>query len=173
MLPRFWKHSHGEAFFNDEEFISTVRERRIYIDKNTHPLGRTRTPQGQRFIDAQIGDYFYLTHGNKGIRLLGQITGPVNYIIKSKINNNEPGWVSRPYDIIRDSSLSGPFNQGFKRWWTPNHNSTFHLVPEDCLNLFEEFILAPYFDIQFRDFNIELPPNQKTIEDEDEEDDEY
>lgn len=168
MLPRFWKLSHGEKYFTEEQFNSAMREKRIYIDKNTTAMGMTRVSQGELFISASVGDYFYLTHGNAGIYLFGQITGPVNYFIDKINRNNEVGWISRPYEIIKLSTLSGKFRQDIKKWWTPNNNSTFWGVPEDCLQLFEEFILAPYFDIQFHDFNIEIPKNQKTIHDEDE-----
>lgn len=82
-----------------------MRAKRIYIDKETNPLGTTQVWQGNLFINACIGDYFYLTHGNAGIYLPGQITGPVDHFIDKRERNNEPGWISRPHEIIRKSSL--------------------------------------------------------------------
>jgi hypothetical protein len=74
MLPTFWKLSQGTKFFDYDELLQSIEDRLVYVHKDTKAKGISNTPQGQNFADAKIGDYFYLTHGNAGIYLLGQFT---------------------------------------------------------------------------------------------------
>lgn len=103
---------------------------------------------GKNFINANIGDYFYLTHGNTGIYLLGQITGAANCITKLG-----KGWLDRPFRIIMMSNNKQKYD-GPDKWWAPNHNSTFVEIPCDELKLFEEEILQPYFEFKLSKFCI-------------------
>ena len=80
MKIKFWKLSQGFGLFTFDELLKSIEDRLIYIHKDTGAKGNSKTSQGEDFINASIGDYFYLTHGNSGgIYLLGQMTGPVNY----------------------------------------------------------------------------------------------
>ncbi|HEM7578013.1 TPA: hypothetical protein U2J86_005065 [Serratia marcescens] len=142
--PTFWKISHGALEFTRQELMESIDERLVYIHRNTRGKGTSTSTQAEDFINAPTGDYFYLTHGNSGIYLLGQFTGPVNYFSKYL-----DGWLDRPYRKILSSVKIEKYS-GTQKWWTPNDNSTFTSVPEDELNLFEELILNPYFQVNLK-----------------------
>lgn len=146
MKPKFWKLSQGYGEFNFEDLLTSIEKRLVYVHRDTAAKGRTGTSQGENFINANIGDYFYLTHGNAGgIYLLGQFTGPANYF------SYEPGWIDRPFRIIARAMHQNPY-VGPEKWWTPNHNSTFVQIPYDEMPLFEKTILQPYFDISLEEY---------------------
>jgi 5-methylcytosine-specific restriction protein B len=104
--------------------------------------------QADQFIDANDGDYFYLTNGNEGIYLLGQLTGPANVF-----SQKGEGWLDRPFRIIKTSRIREPYD-GKKKWWTPNENSTFVPIPSEEISLLEKQILRPYFGIRLEDFGL-------------------
>ena len=146
-MPKFWKLSQGPDYFSVSDIIESIEQRLVFIGKDTHALGRSNTSQVEEFINADIGDYFYLTHGTSGIYLLGQFTGPANYI------SERDGWIDRPFRLIKPSNDTSKIN-GSDKWWMPNHNSTFCVVKEDELNDFENLILTPYFELSLSDFNL-------------------
>lgn len=146
--PQFWKMSHGAKHFTFSDMVKCISERLVLIDKDTHGLGTSNQTQGQMFINAPIGDYFYLTHGNNGIYILGQFTGPANIFTE-----RGKGWIDRPFRLIR-SAKDGAWYDDDKKWWSPNFNSTFALVPSHEHDLFEEKILKPFFDIRLSDFGL-------------------
>lgn len=87
------------------------------------------------------GDFFYLCRGNS-IRLLGRIDS-------DEVNENpekQDGWYERSYTVITESRDTSAYS-GNKKWWTPNENSTCIVVPKSETQLFEDYILKPYFDI--------------------------
>ena len=122
----------------------------VYVHSKTKAKGRSSKPQGEQFISANIGDYFYLTHGNKGIYLLGQFTGPANIF-----STMGKGWVDRPYRLIRLAKPNNGYN-GPKKRWAPSDNSTFIPVKKPDFRMFEENILQPYFGISLADYGINL-----------------
>jgi hypothetical protein len=146
--PRFWKLSQGTKDFNLAELFGSIREGLVYVHKNTKGKAISKTTQGQNFFESPVGDYFYLTHGNNRIYLLGQFSGPPN-ILSAKAG----GWLDRPFRHIRSSISMDPY-AGQKKWWTPNENSTFVAVPDGELKLFEDWILVPYFELKLSDFDI-------------------
>lgn len=146
-MPRFWKLSEGPEYFSITDIIESIEKRLVFIGKDTHPKGRTTSSQAEEFVNADIGDYFYLTHGKNGIYLLGQFAGPANYI------SSRRGWIDRPFRLVKNS-LQVEESRNLKRWWMPNHRSTFCRVPEKQLGEFEEIILKPYFDISLSDFKL-------------------
>jgi hypothetical protein len=150
MEPSFWKLSQGTQHFSYSNMIQSIEDRLVYVHKNTRAKGQSNQTQAQDFISSSIGDYFYLTHGNHGIYLLGQFTGPAN--IFSKYGE---GWIDRPFRLIFASVKSDPYS-GQEKWWTPNNNSTFVRVPPSELPLFEELILQPFFDIKLGDYDITI-----------------
>ena len=149
----FWKLSHGTYGgwpFDDAAMLESLADRLAYVHQLTGPLANSLQAQGEAFRDnARIGDFFYLTHGNSGIYLLGQFTGPANIF-----SARGDGWLDRPYRVICKSTRPRKSYDGAKKWWTPNQNSTFAEVPPDELPLFEELILKPYFDIELSKFGI-------------------
>ncbi len=150
MTPTFWKLSQGPELFDYEEFLESIYDKLVYVHKNARAKGRSNKAQAQEFIEARIGDYFYLTYGNQGIYLLGQFTGPANILPKV-----EQGWIDRPYRLIRYSNKYEHYN-GPKKWWTPNDLSTFANVKQDELALLEELILQPFFGIKLSDYGIRV-----------------
>ncbi|GGA66934.1 hypothetical protein GCM10011369_05700 [Neiella marina] len=150
MTPRFWKLSQGREFFSFEEISDSIEKGLVYVHADTRAKGKSSVSQGEHFIEAEIGDYFYLTHGNRGVYLLGQFTGPAN-IFSSKGS----GWVDRPFRVIRHAMANGGYG-GPQKWWAPNDRSTFTSVPESELPEFEEFILEPFFGICLADYGVEV-----------------
>lgn len=146
-VPQFWKLSQGAKSFWFSEVIDSVNDRLVFIHKDAGALGTTTESQAQLFVEAPIGDYFYLTHGNEGIYLLGQFSGPAN------IFSAHDGWFDRPFRLIR-SANTGTYYRGDRKWWSPNFNSTFARVPVEEIEMFEEKILSPFFGIRLADFGI-------------------
>jgi len=148
MRPKFWKVSHGASIFSYEAVLDALNERLVYVHKDTKAKATSQRTQAEDFIEAPIGDYFYLTHGNEGIYVLGQFSGAANVFCKMGA-----GWLDRPYRPIK-SAVSRDGYGGPHKWWSPNDNSTFTPVPDNELSLFEKHILRPYFGITLAKFAI-------------------
>lgn len=147
MEPTFWKLSMGKSIFGFDQILQCIHEGYVAMHKDTKPLASSKTSQALDFATAKVGDYFYLTHGNEGIYMLGQFTEPVRLF---NLKQNE--WMERSFKAVKFSK--GGFYQGEQKWWTPNHNSTFYKVPKEEHELFEELILRPFFDLGIEDFKI-------------------
>jgi hypothetical protein len=150
MIPTFWKLSQGPDYFSYQEILKSIESRLVYVHQETPAKGTSSKTQGQCFIEAKIGDYFYFTYGNYGIYLIGQFISPANIF-----SDKGDGWIDRPYRLIFHSKSNNYF-KGDQKWWTPNDNSTFTLVPEHELTLFENLILKPFFDINLKNFGIQI-----------------
>ncbi len=151
MKPKFWKLSQGYDYFNFAELLKSIEDGLVYVHKDTAAKGQSSTTQGEDFINAEIGDYFYLTHGNTGgIYLIGQLTGPANYF-----STYGDGWLDRPFRIISRAQNQNPYS-GPEKWWTPNHRSTFVQIPENELKMFEAEILKPFFGFSFSKFGLKI-----------------
>ncbi|GAB1071121.1 MAG: hypothetical protein SAqTSA_12170 [Shewanella algae] len=148
MIPNFWKLSQGTKEFTLRDIIESINSGLVYVHKNTPNKATSPTSQAEDFINANIGDYFYLTHGNHGVYILGQFTGPTNLFSKYK-----EGWLEREFKFIFASNNPNRYS-GMQKWWTPNDNSTFIRVPKTELELFEKEILAPYFEVSLKEFGI-------------------
>ncbi|MEL0630386.1 hypothetical protein [Psychromonas aquatilis] len=148
MKPKFWKLSQSPDYFSFEELSSSIENKLVYVHSKTKAKGGSSETQGDKFIGANVGDYFYLTHGNTGIYLLGQLTGSANIF-----SSMGKGWVDRPFRVIRTAKPNSRYI-GAKKWWAPNENSTFTSVKGSELAMFEEHILQPYFNIQLSDYGV-------------------
>lgn len=148
MKPTFWKLSQGTEYFNYGDIMNSINDNLVYVHKDTKAKGVSNTTQAEHFINAEIGDYFYLTYGNAGVFILGQFTGPANLFSK-----RGDGWLDRPFRLIATAQRE-LYYEGTEKWWTPNHNSTFIQVPEHELREFEDSILKPFFDISLADYGI-------------------
>lgn len=146
--PHFWKLSQGEGHFDFDEILWSIEQRLAYVHKGSKAKGISSRTQIEDFVNAPIGDYFYLTHGNAGVYLLGQLSGPANYFSEYGM-----GWIDRPFRLVLRSIKEDTYD-GLDKWWTPNHNSTFVPIPEDELALFEELIFKPYFGVTLRKYGI-------------------
>ncbi len=150
MNINFWKLSQGAQHFSYSEIIESIARGLVYVHKDTKAKGISSSSQAEDFINAPTGDYFYLTHGNQGIYLIGQFTGSANLFSKYG-----EGWLERPYKFIFPSITNDPYT-GEHKWWSPMDNSTFTRVKSHELELFEQEILTPHFDIQLSTFGINL-----------------
>ncbi|HDR1333260.1 TPA: hypothetical protein QB377_002163, partial [Pasteurella multocida] len=101
------------ADFTFEDMLSSINEKLVYVHRKTPAKGQSSNTQAEDFVNAKIGDYFYLTHGNKGIYLLGQFIGPVNYF--TKYENQD--WMERPFRLIKNAIHIHSY-EGQKKWWT-------------------------------------------------------
>ena len=143
----------GGDFKHILEVVDWLRQGVVLVHKDTRAKGTSQTTQGENFVESdRTGEYFYVCHGNEApsIILLGQFTGPANLF-----SARRGGWAERPFRWIKTAILTKPY-MGEPKWWAPNHNSTFVMVPEDELAMFESTILAPYFGMELVDFQIEL-----------------
>src|SRR5262245_7177869 len=149
MNPKFWKLSQGVAAqFSSRDISSSLENRLVYVHKDTKAKGGSGRTQAQDFLEAGIGDYFYLTHGNRGVFALGQFSGPANIF-----SAYGEGWLDRPFRFIR-GSVSTERYSGPRKWWAPSQNSTFTRVPDNELKMFEELILIPYFELHLAEFGV-------------------
>ena len=62
---RFWKLSQGIEYFSYQSMLETIESGLVYVHKDTKAKATLLKKQAQDFIDAPIGDYFYLTHGEE------------------------------------------------------------------------------------------------------------
>jgi len=148
MQVRFWKLSQGGDDFTAEDTLLSIERRLVYVHGQTGAKGVSSTSQGEDFVNAAIGDYFYLTHSNKGIYIIGQFSGPPNIFCEYR-----EGWVDRPFRFILAATEVKPYT-GPDKWWAPNNNSTFTRVPDHELAVFEEFILWPHFGVRLAEFGV-------------------
>lgn len=142
LAPHFWKISHGKDCISETETVAFGKRRVVVVHKDTAAKGKTKVPQGEDFmVNMKKGDFFYLCRGNS-IRLLGRIDS-------DEVEENpekQDGWYERSYTVIAESRDLSAYT-GDKKWWAPNNNSTCISVPESEMQLFEDYILKPYFDI--------------------------
>ena len=145
----FWKLSQSRINngFLFRDILECIDKKMVYIGMNTSAIGNSSVTQAEHFVNAKIGDYFYLTHGNEGIYLLGQFTGAANYFNKF----SDDGYIERSFRLIKFAKNLVEYT-GSKHGWTPNQNSTFFQVPAREYDLFEQEILKPYFDIDLTHF---------------------
>lgn len=148
MQPNFWKLSQGTQHFSYAEIIESIAHGLVYVHKDTGAKGSSASSQAEDFISAPVGDYFYLTHGNQGMYLIGQFSGPANLF--SKYGD---GWLERPYKFIFPA-ITGQSYTGQHKWWAPSDNSTFTRVNSGDIRLFEREILDPHFGVSLAKFGI-------------------
>jgi hypothetical protein len=158
MIPVFWKlsmgpGSSGKDFPNLLSVLDWIRQGVVLVYKDTRAKGTSKTSQGEHFMEPdRLGEYFYLCHGNEepAILLLGQFIAPANLFCA-----RGEGWAERPFRWIR-TSVSTKRYKGEQKRWAPNDNSTFIMVPEKELTMFESEVLAPFFKMNLADFGVEV-----------------
>lgn len=133
-----------------QDTLLSIEQRLGCVHGETRAKGISSTSQGADFINAPVGDYFYLTHGNKGIYIIGQFSGPPNIL-----SARGDGWVDRPFRFIR-AAVEVKHYAGPDKWWAPNNNSTFTRALDHELQWFEDSILSPHFGIRLSEFLLTL-----------------
>ena len=139
---RIWKISegtNGTSGLSDECKQKLLAKNMVAIYGDTNPMGTSPISQGEYFENKiKAGDFFYLCYGNK-IVLIGKFIGDV-------IDDNDPnlpeGFLKRQYETICQLDSSKQYEDGPKRWWTSNSNSTCIPVPPEQFNEFKEYILS-------------------------------
>ena len=63
LMPNFWKLSHGWKEFSFLDMVECIDEKLVYIHRTTAGKGQSSVSQAEEFVNAPIGDYFYLTKG--------------------------------------------------------------------------------------------------------------
>jgi 5-methylcytosine-specific restriction protein B len=139
-----YKISMGE--FTDNDFENCLKEKKVLVYKDTKGKGLSNETQGDIFEKINIGDYFYLTHGNgyDKIKLVGRITGDA--IVATIDNFGKNNWLERSYEIIAKSINKNQYKNKNK-WWTPNNNSTCIEIKKDDFELANNVLFEPYFNI--------------------------
>lgn len=137
-----WKVSHG----NNGSFTAEERER--YLDQSIITVHReTGKGQGAEFEKGmKIGDYFYLCHGNSGVKLLGKVTSEA-----MQLDTKTEGWLYRSYEVVAYSKNPDYQYSASQKGWTPNYNSTAWRIPRSDFAEFEKYILIPCFDMKVQD----------------------
>jgi 5-methylcytosine-specific restriction protein B len=142
---KIFKISMGD--FETEEFRGAVSKKIVLVRQDTKAKGTSSLTQGEVFRDLiKDGDYFYLTHGNRGIELLGRFVGECRPAYKEELASE--GWLERTYDRI-SSSWNRTSYKAKKKWWTPNENSTCVEIPGTELEEANKLIFIPYFNTSF------------------------
>ncbi len=134
--------------FGEKELNACIEESIVLVHKDTKPKGKVAESQAYYFESVmQVGDYFYLTHGNAkgGMKLLGRITSAPSE--SRKAYGEHTGWMQRNFEIL-ESSASQAVYAGPKKWWSPNDNSTCIQIPAEELDDANKLIFRPYFNVR-------------------------
>lgn len=144
---KVFKISMGKDFFNDEDIRNSIEQRLVLVHSDTKPKGRSQTSQADIFnYEMGINDFFYLTHSNKNLKVIGKITS--NAIPATFKNLNEDGWLQRKYELIAVSTSKKPYT-GKGKYWTPNTNVTCWEIKSSELESANDLLFKPFFKIQF------------------------
>jgi len=150
---KVFKISMGKDYFNDELIEKAIDEKLVLVHSQTKPKGRSDTSQAEIFTkQMKIGDYFYLTHSNKNLKLIGRITS-----VSQPASFNDmydDGWLERSFEPLFPSQKLGGFN-GSGKYWLPNTNTTCWSINEEELQEANEKLFKPYFDVEFKKNDME------------------
>lgn len=147
---------------NNEEFKILVDKHLIAVAKQTRAKASSKITQGDYFTkNMQIGDYFYLCRGNTRLVLIGRITGDAMTCEIDSLANE--GFMQRSFEKVAEVVKEGKYT-GIQKWWSPNDNSTCIPVLENEIELANQEIFKPFFNLQFAGTSAEkssgLPLNQ-------------
>jgi len=153
-----YKFSMSPIYINEKHYKYCKDKNIIIIGSETPAKGRSKTSQADIFKTMNIGDFFYLTKGNKYFDIIGQIT--------SNISNCEfepfkqEGWLQRSYKIITEAKNNGSY-KGPDKWWSPNNNSTCVLIPKYELKQANTLIFIPFFNTKFENIQDIVTNNEQ------------
>ncbi len=140
-----YKVSHGINVINDLVYLQLLDEKKVIVNEDTAGLASSYSTQFEDFESAAIGDYFYLCRSNEEIVLIGRFTSASS---PNTINGLGKDWHQRDYEVVAMSNPNRGYPGSSKKWWMPNFNSTFRIIPKNR----EEYELAnrelflPFFD---------------------------
>lgn len=138
---KIFKLSQGKDF-SIQEHQTLIESKLVSVHKNTPPKGTSSNAQGYNFINASIGDFFYLCKGNDFVELIGQFTSDARPSDPDLFDDQE--WYVRDFRIIKKSIKKEKYTSE-KKWWAPNDNSTFIEIPIAEFELANNKIFNPFF----------------------------
>lgn len=131
--------------FDRDEFDSFIDKNIILVHSTTKAKASSSQTQSECFSkEIQIGDYFYLTHGNNsnGVTLMGRIIS--DSTVCELEDYARDGWLQRKYEPIIYSMNQSKYS-GKQFWWTPNDVSTCIKIKSNELKIANTLIFNPYF----------------------------
>lgn len=159
---KVYKVSMSPKSINDDSFNYFLENDLIVVHEDTPSKGTSSKTQGEMFLnDMNIGDYFYLCRGNTNLEIIGKITSEA--ISCEYSNLGDEGWLQRSYEIVAEAVNENSYN-GDQKWWTPNNNSTFIIIPRSEINDANNLIFTPFFNLKFINqsgVTTEMPNNNK------------
>lgn len=149
-----YKLSHGTNVIDDRQY-EELRARKIAIvHSDTAPIGKSPTTQFEDFEACQIGDFFYLCRSNQQIVLLGRFLSEAE---PCEINELSAEWYQRKYEIIAEAKPNNGYTGQETKWWSPNFNSTFRVIPKQKseYQLANKELFVPFFGKPIEEFFLE------------------
>ena len=141
--PAFWKMSHGTVSTGLSLAEREDCEKRcvITMHRYTSGAGASKILSGDLFeYGLRKGDFVYLCYGGEVHRLVQIVSDDV---VQSSLRS---GFVERLYKVVAEAKDAGRYpGDGFRKFWTPNQNSTFARIPVEDYNDFEKHITKPFF----------------------------
>lgn len=145
---RIWKISHGDREFSEAEKNTFIENKVAVVHEWASGYADWSRVKGKDLMEkSQVGDFFFLCHGGY-IQLLGQFVESEWLACPEK---NDVKWRQMKYKVIATAKDIGKMATDKKKAWTPNFMSTFAEVKSNELDVFEEWILAPYFGLDMAD----------------------
>lgn len=141
---KIFKLSQGKDF-SEEEHKLLLTKNLVSVHKNTSSKGTSTIAQGEAYIQANIGDYFYLCKGNYYFELIGRFISEAR---PSEIEMfSDQNWYVREFETVA-KAINKKSYKGEKKWWTPNDNSTFIEIPNTELNVANDKIFNHFFSTE-------------------------
>ncbi|MCM1578624.1 MAG: hypothetical protein NC078_07505 [Ruminococcus sp.] len=148
---KIWKMSHSQKseWLDKKERAILLNERLIAIHatvENRNDPKKDR--QGYCFMEEMnIGDYFYLCHGNKendSVILLGRVAGDWKDCTVLGIKKD---WICRDYEVIIESIHSHKYDNKINpdKGWAPCRPNTLYKIKPDEFEDFGKKVLKSYF----------------------------
>lgn len=153
---KIWKISAGTSFFNQDAVKKMLAEGYVSMADDTPALATSTKTQWNEFKEASVGDICYLCHGNNGVKAIGFFVAEVE-----EFNGK---WKKRKVQWLYYSANPTMAYSGERKWWAPNFNSTFCVVPKNERPLFENLLLIPFFQKTLADLKKSWTTNFKEVQ---------
>ena len=146
-----YKLSHGTNVISDNQYRELLSRNIAIVLSETAGIGQSSTTQFEDFETCQIGDFFYLCRSNQQIVLLGRFISEAE---PCEISELSEYWYQRRYEIIAEAKSNNGYNGRETKWWLPNFNSTFRIIPKrrSEYQLANRELFVPFFGREIEDF---------------------
>ncbi len=128
---------------SDVAYRGARRRSVVFVHRATKALASSIDTQAEAFAQASRRSWFYLCRGNEHVDMLGCFTTD-DAVPAADPALAEQGWLERPYMLIGYPAVYAPYT-GTQKWWTPNHNSTFTVIPSHSYAEAGRLVFEPYF----------------------------